>query len=573
MSELTQKIQEAIESPLKFYLPQSEHRLPLSKEEIDESLTILQSLKKENSDNSEVMEFIAKEEQWLNEGYEMLIDENTMPDLLISYFTEIATLKIQGRYYPHNVDELDDWNTILAGLEKLNPSDKELIEIINDYKEFLGYYDAAKANQMALEEIANNIYTKEDENGAMSAANKEEAIRAYLISIKPNDFPSLEGEVMEQLREQIDVSLSVLNKFGVSSEELDYAEDAYLNEPRETLSEVSQNQESNLAKNYSGSANEKAYEYIDKFYNNLSYVDKEGYRWAASAKEVEDGYVMLAKAESEIVDGTDNEIKELVATNHAHLNEANVRKFAGAWWLIICAGIVGIFQLWSAFGTFDHKLTPETAVTHKQNKINSLNKSITYLQQKPEITKDMQKRIDNYTEEIAELKDMKAEKYARKYNRAKTQRGILNIFWALVSLGWIVGYYFAARPYGYDRFKRQYQYQRLQKATGGAAKVLSGILGVFWSIPITTYITKYTDGSEERSSDAMGILAIQLFVTVFIVGMVLLIAKIVIPFATIIAYIRNYPGKAGAKQVHSLFKNGKGFAQSQIDKILNKQVA
>lgn len=567
--DLHEKSLEAIESPLQISLPGLDHRLPTKKEELTESLAILEQIRVENQSDNELLAVLKDEEAWLKEGLELMKDENAIAEILIDKFAEYGTLKISNGNFPQTAEQLKNWKTIFSYLETQKPTDKEIKQTIEDYREFLGYYDAKTANEFAMEEIFNNVYSNEGNDGSKGPANKDEAIRAIILLIKANDWPDIDDELRSQLTEQHETLKRILSDFGVSNSELDTAIDQYVNELEET---VNQQGEYFSDENYN-SENGQAYQYMDELYHNLSYVDKEGYRWAASAKEVEEGYEFIHKAEAAINDDSDTEIRELITQNKEHLDEANVRRFAGAWWLIVCAGILAIIQLYSAFSTFGTKITPEQAVTYKQNEINSYNNSIKYIQDKPEQTKDDVKRLESFEEKVTELTETSPEKYARKYNGAKRRRGLKSIFWGLVSVAWIVGYYLASRPYGYDRFQRQIQYQRIQKATGWAAKFLKAVLGVFWSIPITTYITKYTDGSEERDSDAAIVLGIQIFVTVAIVGLVLVIAKIIIPFATVIAFIRNYPGKPGAKQVNKLFKDGKGFFQSKIDNIVGKQAA
>ena len=120
------------------------------------------------------------------------------------------------------------------------------------------------------------------------------------------------------------------------------------------------------------------------------------------------------------------------------------------------------------------------------------------------------------------------------------------------------------------QYKRKKEYQIIQKATGWGAAIISGILGVFMSIPITTYITKYSDGSRETSSDVVFVLIIKVVVIVALAAFVLYLAFIAIPFATIIAYIRNFPDSIGAKQIHNIFGQSKGFVEKYVDKLKMK---
>ncbi len=556
--DLLSNLLKEIEAPLLIQIPENEHYLPTKKEQLDEAITICDSLKKKHSKDNSVIEFIEQEEAWLKEGLELLEDENSIPFILIDKLDENASLPYKDTFLPADTQELEIWKYIVSFFKDLSPSDKDTIEAFNTYSEFVEHYDGNEAFEYSLQEISENIYSQKGENGSCNPANKEEVLKAISISIREEDFDDFSPETLEQIKNQQEGFDYLMDAFDITNEDIEsYKEKIYAD---------------NLP--ISGDEpNALAYDYVNQMYENLSYVDKESNRWAASANEVNDGYSFLNKAEAAIQDSDDDEIHQLINTNKEHLDEASVRRFAGAWWLIVCAGIVAIIQLVTAFKSFDNTITPDNAVTYIANEKNRLENNITRLETKEELTKDDQKYLKEYKEELSDLGKLTPEKYSRQYNRRKKRNAWGNVLTALISFAWIIAYYFAARPYGYDRFKRQRQYAIIRKATGFTAKILSAILGAFWAMPITTYITKYTDGSEERSNDAIGVLAIQLIVTGLIIAMVLYLARIIIPFAAVIAYIRNYPEKIGAKQIHKVMGDSKGFAEKYIDKIKNKNKA
>jgi len=562
-----------IEAPLSISLSTLAHRLPANGEQINEALQILMQLREQYTSeaefvemvDSELIEMLETEEKWLNESVDLILDQNALPKLLIDQFKAFASLKLSNGNFPGNSKELENWRYILSLLKDLNPTDNQVIEDVNTYEEFLGHYDGNAAYEYVLDEISTRIYSKEGENGSISPANKEELLRAMFLSLKIDDFDDFTDETKEQIKMQHEGFDYLLKEFNVSNEDIE----AY---KAGNYSDVRINENEQL-QSFDG-LNGQAYQFMDEMYNTLSYVDKEGNRYASSPKEIEEAATLIHKAEEATEDKSDKELQELIIANKEHLEEARVRKFAGAWWLIIAAGIMAIIELFNAFSYFGNDITSEVAVQRMNTEKNYLENTIkNYEAKTTELTKDQKNYLEDAKEELKELNEMKPEKYAKQYKRKQRRRGMRNLLGAIISVGWVIGYYLASRPYGYDRFKRQKQYAVLRKATGWTAKILTGILGVFWSIPITTYITKYTDGSEERSNDALGVLAIQLGVTAFIIAMVLFIAKALLPILTIIAYVRNYPGKLGAKQVNGMFKESKGFIERYIDKIKGKKAA
>ncbi len=316
--------------------------------------------------------------------------------------------------------------------------------------------------------------------------------------------------------------------------------------------------------------NAKARAFVDQMFLSMSYVDKEGNRYATSLEEADLGEKLLDQAEEAIVDDSDTELMEAIATNREHIETARTRSFTFAWWLVIAASLVMIFSFYNAFQTSGKRLSLDIAKSSITSQINSLNHSIANLELKDTLTDYEKDHLEKSKENLATLKDTTPEDYAADYKSRHIKSGIYRFFGALIGLGWILLYVFASKPYGYMQFKRKQEYAVIQKATGWGAKIAGGILGAFWSMPITTYVTKYTDGTKETSSDGLIILGMQIGITVLVIGSILYFATIIIPFVAILAYIRNYPDQIGAKQVNSLLGEGKGFISKYIDKLKGK---
>lgn len=554
---------EEVEKNLGIKLPSLNHSLPKKGDELNSAFQVLMELKDKHIADSEITVMLNQEEEWLNQCASLLSDPDAIPAILLEQLENGASLKLENGAVPKNTQELNIWKQINAELKDQNPQSPEIKEEMKNLEEFLGYFNGNVAFEYANAEIANRIYSQTDELGALMPANKEELFEAKLTTVGINDFDDFTEKTKEQIKTQEEGFQHLFNEFGVTQQDFE----DYIAQTRS----IQKSQSDKVDK--LGSVNEKAYQYIDEMYYSLSYQDKEGNRYAASPKEIENAEKLIQKAEAATDDTSDKELQELILANKEHLHEAKTRKFAGAWWIIIAAGIMAIIELFGAFSYFGSEMSLENAKANINARKNRLNNSIEQYERMPEITKEQQKKLDETKESLKEYQEMKPEEYARDYQKRMRNRGIKSLFWALVSVGWIVGYFFASRPYGYDRFKRQKQYAALKKATGWGAKILTGFLGILWSMPITTYITKYSDGSEERDSDAMGVLGIQIIGTIMVLAMVLFIAKAIIPILTIIAYIRNYPGKVGARQVNNLFKDGKSLTEKYIDKIKNKNAA
>ena len=80
-------------------------------------------------------------------------------------------------------------------------------------------------------------------------------------------------------------------------------------------------------------------------------------------------------------------------------------------------------------------------------------------------------------------------------------------------------------------------YGGLQKALFA---VVGALMGAAASMKVTEYVTTYSDGSKESSSDAMAVLALQLMFMAAAVALIVVIARIVIVIAAIMGLFRNY---------------------------------
>lgn len=562
-NEQLNSVSERIDAVLSVEMKVLERKIPFDTNEIKSALNVISDLKNQYSSDKEVLQYIKEKEEWLKEGKELYKDSNALPDLVLNEMSDYATLTIDNANFPSSSEELAYWKYLLNVLDKCNPDNESIKESIIEYKEFLSYFDGNVAVDMANGEIINNIYTGEGEEGAKFPANKNELIQAMLLAVDPEDFNDLTPETIESLNIQRQGFDYQMEKLNVTQDDLDN----YM----QKLKEKSQSGADDNGLVPHEGINAKTNDLIDQMYMSLSYVDKEGDRYATSLEEANRAEQILLEAEKSIEDGSDAELMEIIQCNKEHIADARTRKFTGAWWLIICASIVAVFSFYQAYKTMGSRLTEQSAANILNSQIKSYEGSVARYEAKANPTDKDKEILENMQEKLAEYREMTPSDYASDYKSRKIRSGLSGMFWALIGMAWIFAYYFAARPYGYMRFKRQREYQVIQKATGWGAKLVGGILGIFWSMPITTYVTKYTDGTEERENDAIFVLGIQIFVTIVIIGAILYLSYVIIPIAAIIAYIRNYPQMPGAKQVNGFFKGGGDLISNYINKIKGKK--
>ncbi|MBN2236399.1 MAG: hypothetical protein JW729_02495 [Bacteroidales bacterium] len=559
-NELLDSISAQIDSTLSIEMRILDRKMPVNAREVQNAIDIVKKLQKVYDSEKEVDNFLKEQMEWLQDGEEFFKDPNALPNLLLQEMEDYATLELGNGIFPSNDEELEYWKYLFGFLKDCKPTDSDVQDSITEYTEFMSYYDGNMAVEFVENEIFDHIYTKLGKDGSKSPANKTELMQAMLLAIDPEDFKGLTTETLEKLKLQQEGFDYLMEKLEITQDDLD----EYLAQRKKQIGIDMEENETNYG------PNEQAYAFVNQMYESMSYVDKEGNRYATSLEEADLAESLIDKAEKAVGDSSDKELKEIIAANRAHIKEARTRSFTGAWWLIICAGIVVGFNFYRSFETIGMRINEATAINIINSQKTSLENTIATYEQKAELTKDEEKYLDKTKESLEEYRDMTPEDYVSDYKSRKIRSGLSGLLGALIGLGWIALYIYGSRPYGYMQFKRKREYEIIKKATGWGAKIVSGILGVFWSIPITTYVTKYTDGSEDRDSDALMVLGLQIGVTLVIVITIIYLAYAIMPFIAVFAYIRNYPEAPGAKQFNDLFRNGKGFVANYIDKLKKK---
>ena len=255
-------------------------------------------------------------------------------------------------------------------------------------------------------------------------------------------------------------------------------------------------------------------------------------------------YAKVKLAEIDKLNITDQELIGLVRNIRDIVEEAPKRKFAGSYWI---AGIIGIFVLLMTYSdtkNFFQKMgghhSMENAETLQSNGINRIENRITFLENQPETYTRKEERLDEARENLTELSEMSPEAYVRSENRRHRRQATASLFKTLFLVAIYGGYIYASRAPVFLLNRRKRQIELMKKSSGFVQRFVFGTIAAAWSIPTTTYITRWSDGTESRDSDALMILAISIIVTVVVLAIVFYVMIIALPFLFIINYIRNY---------------------------------
>lgn len=268
---------------------------------------------------------------------------------------------------------------------------------------------------------------------------------------------------------------------------------------------------------------------------------------------------LMAQVEAAIDDPSDKEFMDNVDYMKDILYWSGKRQWAFAWWIIVCVAIVAIYFFVQA-GNYAKERderqnwSEQTLKERFDDYIGSMQRNVEYLEQQlaqstdEATTKRTTESLEYAKNQVKEAQEKGAagfqETMVKMQNRdAWAARG--SAIWCLV---WIALYVIAERPYGYMISRRRTElkvYGGMRKALFGIAGALVGAAG---ALQVTETVTKWSDGSTTRDSDAGVIAAMKIGLLLAAVLLVLLVARIVIVIATIMGFIRNYDLIAMAKQ-------------------------
>lgn len=279
--------------------------------------------------------------------------------------------------------------------------------------------------------------------------------------------------------------------------------------------------------------------------------------WDFSESETEEGealyhptskkHIALAKeklAEIDKLNITDQELIGMVRNVREIVDEAPKRKFAGSYWI---AAIIGIFVLiitWSDTKSFFEKMgghhSMENAETIHNEAINRIENRISFLENQSEGYFRRDEQLKERRQELSKISEMSPEAYVRSENRRHRRQATSNLFQTLFLVAVYGGYLYASRAPVFLINRRKRQIEMMRKSSNFVQRLVFGTIAAAWSMPITTTVTRWSDGSETTDSNAIVVLAIAIFVTVIVLAIVFYIMIVALPFLAIFNYVRNY---------------------------------
>ncbi|MDG5767139.1 hypothetical protein QA596_06660 [Balneolales bacterium ANBcel1] len=261
-----------------------------------------------------------------------------------------------------------------------------------------------------------------------------------------------------------------------------------------------------------------------------------------SKKHIESANEKLAEIDK--LNITDQELIGMVENVREIVNEAPKRRFAGSYWI---AGVIGIFVLiitWSDTTTFFDKMgghhSMENAEAIHSSAVNRIESRISTLENQPENSFRRDEQLQDRREELSRVSEMSPEAYVRSENRRHRRQAASNLFQTLFLVGVFGGYLYVSRAPVFLINRRKRQIEMMKKSSNFFQKLVFGTIAAVWSIPITTYVTRWSDGSETTDSNAIVVLAIGIFVTVIVLAIVFYVMIIALPFLAVLNYVRNY---------------------------------
>jgi hypothetical protein len=259
----------------------------------------------------------------------------------------------------------------------------------------------------------------------------------------------------------------------------------------------------------------------------------------------------MVQVEAAIDDRSDREFMDNVAYMKDVLAWSGKRQWNFAWWIVLCVAVMAIYYFVQAGNRAEDRdavknWSEEVVKAKYDDYVNVGMNNVTYWEGQvaaapDEATKkSASETLENAREEYANRLEQSAESYHEDtldgYNR-RVRSSYISALWCLL---WIALYIVAERPYGYMLSKRRTEMKVYRGLRGALFGIAGAFVGAAAALQVTEYVTTYSDGSKERSNDAMPILLMKLGLIAVAVLLVLFVARIVIVIATIMGFIRNY---------------------------------
>ena len=116
--------------------------------------------------------------------------------------------------------------------------------------------------------------------------------------------------------------------------------------------------------------------------------------------------------------------------------------------------------------------------------------------------------MKEYKKLLEKHKKLSPDKYLRKLNAKERSRGFGDLISALFLIALYAGYYFASKAPIFLLNRRQKERELMRKSAGFMQKLVLGSIAAIWSTPVTTTVTKWSDGSTTRDNNAIALLLV-----------------------------------------------------------------
>lgn len=292
---------------------------------------------------------------------------------------------------------------------------------------------------------------------------------------------------------------------------------------------------------------QKAAQLLQEIYDKWSYItfdeDEEELHGPASKKEVDYALERLEKVS--VLPLQNEELVNWYESLNTVANESQNRRFIGSWWII---GGVSLFLLVAIYSFGISEMTKDFTVAEAQRRLDG---EISYLTQQVNRLSAIENRteiqegaLQNQQEQLDELKPLTAEGYRDLRLSQSFWRGFRFTMRQIPMILFVVAYYFASKAPEYLINRREREMQLMMKGAGVMKKAILGLMGFFLATPWVTYYDVHADGRKTYSDSNMEMGILQLVwkfgVPVLIAVFVMYTMMVILPFLTVINYLRNY---------------------------------
>lgn len=313
---------------------------------------------------------------------------------------------------------------------------------------------------------------------------------------------------------------------------------------------------------FESEANKEALRLYSEAVSQFEIIMDDGSRLPGSLNEIQFAESKLREAKSLQPDG--QEAVEALAILESILKESQERVFTGSKWMIgILLIVVCLFWVFPAFSAAtDEAYTAERAKKIMDSEIKTRMESREYLSKK-EQTDKIKQRIKYNEQKLEKLQNYTPEEYAAYLSERKGENAQGDIRTGLLWIVLIVAYFFASRTPVYLLNRRKKEYAFMTEGSSIVKKIIFGIIGSVLAVPVTTTVTRWSDGTTSRESDALPLIFVKIILPLLLGMFIAVVMMYVLIPITLLNYLRNYHSDSirgvcdfGINSLKSIFGKG-----------------